>query len=101
MTDAQKKKFQHSYSRHAEEFGLPNWAGSKAEELRRKFNDAVADILENGKLQPGTHKKPWNGQSREVNLYLHKKNGTTSYYYEDKATGTSISAGRHDPNHNE
>ena len=92
MTKAQRKAFQHSYSRHAEELGLPKWKQSNAEALRQQFNAVVGHIRANGtKLPPGT-RKPFNGQMVEVNFYEALFDGNKYCYYET-LDGTFISAG--------
>lgn len=94
MTAAQKKAFQHSYSRHAKELGLPNWSQKNAGALQKQFNDVVGYIRQHGTKLPGPIKKPWNGKSVEVNFFEAEFHGTRYYYYEDAATGAFISAGR-------
>lgn len=44
MTKAEARAFQHSYSRHASELGLPNWSQTRAGELQNLFNNAVSNI---------------------------------------------------------
>ncbi len=92
MTDAQRKAFQHSYSRHAQELGLPQWSQKNAENLRQQFNNIVGYIRENGSQIPGIQ-KPFNGQSVAVNFFEATFHGTKYYYYET-LTGLFISAGR-------
>ena len=94
MTAAQKKAFQHSYSRHGKELGLPNWNQKNAADLQKQFNNVVGHIRQNGTQLPGPIKKPWNGNSVEVNFFEAKFHGATYYYYEDAATGAFISAGK-------
>ena len=93
MTKAQRKAFQHSYSRHASELGLPNWKQGNAEALRNQFNNIVGHVRNNGTKLPAGIKKPFNGQSVDVNFYEGVFNGTKYYYYET-LDGIFISAGR-------
>ncbi|WP_144407569.1 hypothetical protein [Gynuella sunshinyii] len=67
MTKAQKKAFQHSYSRHADEMGLPKWSQKNAESLRQQFNNVVGHIRETG-THLGTGMKPFNGKSSQGHL---------------------------------
>jgi hypothetical protein len=46
MTPAERKAFQHSYSNHAKDFGLPNWSGKNAESLHQQFTARCAEIWE-------------------------------------------------------
>ncbi|MEO8498209.1 MAG: RHS repeat-associated core domain-containing protein, partial [Planctomycetota bacterium] len=62
MTTAQRKAFQHSYTRHASELGLPNWSQKNAEALRCQFNNIVGHIRDNGTMLPPGIKKPFNGR---------------------------------------
>ncbi|MBX3423828.1 MAG: hypothetical protein KF752_19910 [Pirellulaceae bacterium] len=82
MTAAQRRAFQHSYSRHAQELGLPAWSQKNAEALRTQFNNIDGYIRENGTKIPNPPKKPFNGQSVDVNFYEAWFNGTKYYYYE-------------------
>jgi RHS repeat-associated protein len=91
MTAQQRKAFQHTYSRHAAELGLPSWKGSQAEALRQRFNAVTQHIRDTGTIIPGV-RKPLNGQSVPVNFYESTLNGTRYYYYET-LEGQFISAG--------
>jgi hypothetical protein len=91
MTAAQQKAFQDSYSRHAQELGLPNWIQKNAAALQTQFNTVVGYIREKGTLITGL-KKPFNGQSVEVRFYEAVLNGKKYYYYET-LDGQFISAG--------
>jgi LysM domain len=97
MTIAQRKAFQHSYSRHAADFGLPNWKQSNVEDLQKQFNDAAAKIRNSGTQVAKPVFKPWNGKSVQVNYFESNINGENFYYYEDAATGMFISAGKNLP----
>jgi len=92
MTKAQRRAFQHSYSRHASELGLPKWAQGNADALRQQFNNVVGHIRSTGKSL-GTRLKPFNGKSTRVNYFESNLNGTNYYYYET-LSGQFISAGR-------
>ena len=93
MTRAQRRAFQHSYSRHAKELGLPNWSQKSAESLRQQFNNIVRHIRNNGTQTPNPPRKPFNGQSVDVNFFEATFNGVRYYYYET-LDGIFISAGR-------
>jgi hypothetical protein len=94
MTQAERKAFKHSYSRHGKELGLPNWSEKNAAALQKQFNDVTGYIRQNGTQLPGPIQKPWNGQNVEVNFFKAEFHGTTYYYYEDAVSGTFISAGK-------
>lgn len=91
MSIAEKKAFQHSYSRHASDFDLPPWRESNAEQLKQEFNNAVISIKNNG-TYIGEKLKPFNSQSVKVNYYEAIINGKHYYYYE-RLDGKFISAG--------
>ena len=93
MTATERRAFQHSYSRHAQELGLPAWSQKNAEALRKQFNNIVEYIRTNGIKIPNPPKKPFNGQSVNVNFYEVTFNGVRYYYYET-LDGIFISAGR-------
>ncbi|MFN6103138.1 MAG: polymorphic toxin-type HINT domain-containing protein, partial [Planctomycetaceae bacterium] len=93
MTAAQRKAFQHSYSRHAQELGLPAWSQKNAEALRTQFNSIVGYILQSGTKISNPPKKPFNGQSVDIEFYEAWLNGTKYYYYET-LDGIFISAGK-------
>lgn len=92
MTKAQRKAFQHSYSRHAKEMGLPNWSQKNAGGLRQQFNNVDGHIRETG-THLGTRMKPFNGKSTRVNYYESNLQGTNYYYYETMS-GQFVSAGK-------
>jgi hypothetical protein len=91
MTKAQRRAFQHSYSRHAKELGLPNWSQSSAVALQKQFNNIVGYIRNHGRLITGM-RKPFNGTSVEVNYWEASLNWRRYYYYET-LDGQFISAG--------
>ena len=92
MTKAQRRAFQHSYSRHGAELGLPKWSQKNAEALRQKFNKVVGHIRETGTYQ-GIRMKPFNGKSARVNYYESNLHGSKYYYYETMS-GQFVSAGK-------
>jgi len=92
MTKAQRRAFQHSYSRHASELGLPKWAQGNADALRQHFNNVVGHIRSTG-TNLGTRLKPFDGKSTRVNYFESNLNGINYYYYET-LSGQFISAGR-------
>jgi hypothetical protein len=93
MTAAQRRAFQHSYSRHAQELGLPSWSQRNAGMLQDQFNTVVGYIRNNGAKLANPPKKPFNGNSVSVNFYEATFHGNRYYYYET-LSGIFISAGR-------
>ena len=91
MTASARKAFQHSYSRHAGELGLPSWSQKNAAALQKQLNEVVGYIRNNGRLTTGI-RKPFNGQSVEVNFWEATFHGSRYYYYET-LNGQFISAG--------
>jgi RHS repeat-associated protein len=81
MTPKQKAKFQHSYSRHAHQFGLPNWSARNAEKLRQQFNAAVGAVR-NGGTYDGVVRRTVDGVGTNVHHYSRKIGGNKYYYYE-------------------
>lgn len=81
MSGAQRKAFQHSYSRHGAELGLPNWSQANAANLQTRFNSVVGHIRSNGTQVPGV-RKPHNGVGVDVNFFEATIHGTKYYYYE-------------------
>jgi hypothetical protein len=66
MTTAQRRAFQHSYSRHHEELGLPPWRESTADELIELFNKKVLEIRKAGvKQRTHTWEKRWHNGKKE------------------------------------
>ena len=94
MTKEEKNAFKHSYSRHGAELGLPNWKEKNAPALQKQFLAVTDHIKANGTVVPGPIYKPWNGNTVEVTFHEAEFNGVKYYYYEDKATGQFISAGK-------
>lgn len=92
MTKPQRKAFQHSYSRHGAELGLPKWSQKNAATLQEQFNKIVGHIKTHGTQISGV-KKPFNSKSVDVNFYEATLNGTKYYYYET-LQGLFISAGK-------
>lgn len=94
MSAAQQRAFQHSYSNHAKDFGLPNWTQKSATQLQEQFNAAVSKVRNTGTQLPGPIFKPWkNGSSVEVNYFESVIDNKKYYYYEDKISGAFISSG--------
>jgi len=91
MSAAQRKAFQHSYSRHAAELGLPNWAQSRAGDLQRQFNSVVGHIRANGQMS--FTQRLHNGSKVDVRHFSATIDGHSYYYYETLG-GQFISAGR-------
>jgi hypothetical protein len=91
MSESQRKAFQHSYSRHGEELGLPSWSQKKAADLQHRFNSVVGYIREHGRLITGL-RKPFNSESVEVRFWEAELHGRRYYYYET-LSGQFISAG--------
>ena len=91
MSAQQRRAFQHSYTRHGSELGLPNWRQGNAEELRVLFNERVAS-LRSPESYIDVRRKPFNGASVDVNYFKSIENGIRYYYYET-LDGVFISAG--------
>lgn len=92
MTKAEKRAFQHSYSRHHKELGLPKWKESDAESLRAAFNDKVTEIREAGANNFFQSTELVKGQRVTVNRTEPIINGQQYYYYETQQ-GEFVSAG--------
>lgn len=86
-------RFQHSYSRHGSELGLPKWSQSKAGELQNLFNNAVSNIRNSGSKNFFKSKELVNGTRTTVNRTETVINGQKYYYYET-LQGKFISAGK-------
>ena len=69
------------------------WSQKNAEALRQQFNNIVDNVRTNGTKIPNPPKKPFNGQSVDVNFYEATFNGIRYYYYET-LDGIFISAGK-------
>jgi|GEM_PF-5555056 hypothetical protein len=93
MTQAERRAFQHSYSRHASELGLPNWAQSRVDELQNLFNNAVKRIRDEGINGFFESQELVNGVKTTVRRTEPVINGQKFYYYET-LTGKFISAGK-------
>jgi hypothetical protein len=93
MTEAARRAFQHSYSRHASEFGLPNWSQARASELQGLFNAAVTNIRSAGANGFFRLQELVNGVRTVVNRTQPVINGQRYYYYET-LQGRFISAGK-------
>ncbi|MCB0374399.1 MAG: hypothetical protein KDD04_00615 [Sinomicrobium sp.] len=103
MTPAEKAAFQHSYSNHASDFGLPSWSGSNAEALRQQFNAAASRVRENAQRITVQY-KPFgikgsgvSGGSAPVRFFEYIDPGGTRFYYYETLAGRFISAGRMSP----
>lgn len=92
MSAVAKKKLQHSYSRHAGEFGLPPWSAKNAEALQTQFNAAVGQVRTNADTVRLVM-KPYNGVSARVRYFEATLNGRRYYYYELWDIGKFVSAG--------
>jgi len=93
MTKAEARAFQHSYSRHASELGLPNWSQTKAGELQGLFNNAVSNIRNVGSNSFFRSQELVNGVKTTVNRTEPIINGQKYFYYET-LQGKFISAGK-------
>lgn len=92
MSASARKAFQHSYTRHARDFGLPPWRGGQAEALQAQFNAAVGQVRANADLVRITM-KPYNGPLTRVRYFEAILNGQRYYYYELWDIGKFVSAG--------
>ncbi|WP_143305306.1 RHS repeat-associated core domain-containing protein [Chitinophaga vietnamensis] len=93
MTAAERKAFQHSYSRHAAELGLPNWRQTEAASMQRQFNKKVSEIRAAGANNFFHSYELVNGRREMVSRTEPVINGEHYYYYET-LSGKFISAGR-------
>lgn len=93
MTKAEARAFQHSYSRHASELGLPNWSQARASELQSLFNNAVSNIRSAGSNSFFSSQELVNGVRTTVNRTEPIINGQRYFYYET-LQGKFISAGK-------
>jgi RHS repeat-associated protein len=92
MTQAERRAFQHSYTRHSAELGLPNWAQSRASELQGLFNNAVTNIRAAGEGGFFRSSELVNGVKTIVNRTQPIIDGQQYFYYETIG-GKFISAG--------
>ncbi|WP_339108536.1 hypothetical protein [Thioclava sp. GXIMD4216] len=92
MSAIARKKFQHSYSRHAHEFGLPAWSAKNAEALQAQFNAAVGQVRANAD-KVLLMRKPYDSMSVRVRYFEATLNGKRYYYYELWDIGKFVSAG--------
>ena len=100
MSRAEREAFQHEYSRHAKELGLPNWSQTNAEALRGQFN-AKAAAIRDGAMYSVVTRAPRGVRGSgvpavgtDVRMYV-SSDGTSSYfYYETLDAGEFVSAGR-------
>ncbi len=103
MTRAEQRAFQHSYSRHAQELGLPAWAESNAEALRQQFNATISRIRENAQRVSMQYKPHGikgsgvSGASEPVRFFQYSDPSGTRFYYYETLDGKFISAGRMSP----
>lgn len=92
MIIKEREAFQHSYTKHREELGLPNWQQTNAENLRILFNNKIRFIRNRG-VNSFFKSREWhNGRMIEVNR-THVKLGGKIYYYYETRSGKFISAG--------
>jgi hypothetical protein len=92
MNSAQRRAFQHSYNRHNNELGLPNFQQSKAAELQKLFNDEVTKIRNAGKNGFFDSNELVNGVRTPCMRTEPVIDGKTYFYYETLA-GKFVSAG--------
>lgn len=92
MSAKAKKEFQHSYSRHAAEFGLPAWRQSIAADLQIQFNSAVRQVVEKShRVMISYH--PYKSVSAQMTEWRAIINGREYYYYQLRDIGKFVSAG--------
>jgi len=99
MSRDEQKAFQHAYSRHASELGLPPWSQRNAESLRQQFNAAAGNIRQNAQRVTMTN-KPFGikgggapAVSEPVRFFEYTDPGGVVYYYFETLEGRFISAG--------
>ena len=93
MTKAEAKAFQHSYSRHGSELGLPSWSQTNASKLQGLFNNSVTNLRNAGSNGFFRSQELVNGARTIVNRTEPIINGQKYYYYET-LQGKFISAGK-------
>lgn len=92
MSAKAKKAFQHSYTRHASEFGLPSWRQGQAAALQEQFNAAVGQVrTQSHSVFIRTH--TYKGQPATMTEWRATINGQEFYYYELRDIGKFVSAG--------
>lgn len=100
MSAKAKSAFQHSYSRHADEFGLPAWKGSQATELQGMFNEAVGQVRSQAhsviisQQRYGVRGLPYPAQYTTMTEFRATLNGQEFFYYELRDIGKFVSAGK-------
>jgi RHS repeat-associated protein len=98
MTEAEQGAFQHAYSRHRAELGLPNWRLTEAEALRNQFNTVVNYIRANATsvvvrtVPVGVRGGQQAAVGERVAFYTTEIHGTKYYQY-STLDGRFISAG--------
>ena len=99
MSPDERKAFQHTYSRHAGELGLPNFKQSNAEQHRQQFNNVAGYIKDNATSVQTVNKlvgikgSGVPATSQQVRFYEATFHGTRYYYYET-LDGRFVSAGK-------
>ncbi|MDQ0065138.1 hypothetical protein [Chryseobacterium lathyri] len=93
MAKAERRAFQHSYTRHASEFDLPNWSQSQADILQELFNNTVTNVRSAGAKSFFNSKELVNGVKTTVNRTEPIIHGQKYFYYET-LQGKFISAGK-------
>lgn len=98
MSAKMKMAFQHSYSRHGAEFGLPPWRATQAEELQDLFNTAVGRVRNNAHtvrivMKPYAVRGYPAGPPARMTEFRATLNGQEFYYYELRDIGKFVSAG--------
>lgn len=93
MSAKQQKAFKHSYGKHKDELGLPNFRESKAGHYQEIFNARVTEIRTAGTKQGFFKTSEWvNGKMTPVYRSNPIINGVRYYYYET-SNGQFVSAG--------
>jgi hypothetical protein len=100
MSRSEREAFQHEYSRHGKELGLPNWSQSNAEALRAQFN-AKAAAIRNGSMYSVVTRAPRGVRGSgvaavgtDVRMYVSSDGTSSFFYYETADGGEFVSAGR-------
>lgn len=99
MTEAERRAFQHAYSRHAKDFGLQQWSEANAEALRTQYNQAAARIkrdaqtVRTDRWPVGEKGSGQAGEWKEVRIYEFTDSSGKKFYYAETLDGKFVSAG--------
>ena len=99
MSKAERGAFQHSYSNHGHELGLPKWSQKNADALRDQFNRRVAEIrtqaqhVRKGQKPVGLKGSGQGGKMETVRIFEYTDAAGVKWYYYETLSGRFVSAG--------